>query len=213
MFVVGDVAGQFDTLIKLIEPFKSSHDIVLAGDIVDRGPKSRQVVQLLLDNPAWFKAVMGNHEDMMIDWYWSKTDEKHIPVYDSSVWLENGGWATLLSYGNNRTEQIYNMGKHIATLQYLPIEHSKGNVFVSHAPWNARLSTDRDLVWHRGNPKEMPDKLQIFGHNSMWGLLEFKNSNNKVFAVCMDTSASQKLSGILVNEETLEYQIYSEDYV
>lgn len=214
MIVVGDVAGQYDTLIKLIEPFLGKEEIVLAGDLVDRGPKSREVVQFAINNKDnGVKAIIGNHEDMMIDWYFWNMDGNYNTAYEYDVWLNNGGYNTLISYGKNRSEQLINMKDHVYYLYNLPQTIEMNKVFVSHAPWNSSL-IKRDKIWNRQEPDKMQDKLQIFGHNSMWGLIVYKdNETSKPYAICIDTSASKKLTCIKVDENTLDYDFFSQEYI
>lgn len=62
-FVVGDLHGHFDSLIKLLHAvnFDPDFDRVLStGDLINRGPDSDKCLSLI-DQP-WFHAVLGNHE-------------------------------------------------------------------------------------------------------------------------------------------------------
>jgi serine/threonine protein phosphatase 1 len=63
MIVIGDVHGGFDTLIKLIEKLPNDN-ICFVGDLIDRGPKSAQVVDFVIENN--YDCVLGNHEELMI---------------------------------------------------------------------------------------------------------------------------------------------------
>lgn len=97
-FVIADLHGRFDLLEKAlskIEASQSSGKIIFLGDYVDRGPKSRQVIERLRDGPTlsnWSWVVLiGNHELAMIR-AWK--DQRHI-----DWWMINGAGPTLLSYG------------------------------------------------------------------------------------------------------------------
>jgi serine/threonine protein phosphatase 1 len=66
MFVCGDIHGCLDELEARLRVagFDKSRDRLYAlGDLVDRGPKSADVVRLL-DEP-WFFSIKGNHEVLM----------------------------------------------------------------------------------------------------------------------------------------------------
>ncbi|TPS38635.1 metallophosphoesterase [Acinetobacter baumannii] len=68
LFVVGDLHGSYDNLCRhLVDiDFDFKHDLLISvGDLVDRGKKSLECLNLL--NKPWFKAVRGNHEQMCID--------------------------------------------------------------------------------------------------------------------------------------------------
>lgn len=69
-FAIGDIHGDLDHLFKLLATFPeldAEDTIVFLGDYVDRGPKSREVVEyvrtLSSQVPARVVALRGNHED------------------------------------------------------------------------------------------------------------------------------------------------------
>lgn len=79
-FVVGDIHGCLDELISLLAyaRFNPKRDRLFSvGDLIDRGPKSAQTLELL--EKPWFFAVRGNHEQMLLD-HWQAPDE--YPAYD-----------------------------------------------------------------------------------------------------------------------------------
>lgn len=74
-------------------------DFAVLGDVIDRGPDSRGVVDYLLKLRAQVSAsggemcmLLGNHEQMLIQ-------GPHLPDTAGRVWWENGGIACLQSYG------------------------------------------------------------------------------------------------------------------
>lgn len=67
--VVGDIHGCFDELMELIEKVKWKKDedqLILAGDLIDRGPKPKETVEWARINRA--AGVRGNHEDKHLRW-------------------------------------------------------------------------------------------------------------------------------------------------
>ncbi|KAG9233751.1 Ser/Thr protein phosphatase family protein-like protein [Amylocarpus encephaloides] len=67
LVIVGDVHGMKDSLVELLEKvkFNEKHDhLVLAGDMISKGPDSRGVVDLAIHLGA--TCVRGNHEDRII---------------------------------------------------------------------------------------------------------------------------------------------------
>jgi serine/threonine protein phosphatase 1 len=87
VFVVGDLHGMVHALERLLDSagFDPQQDLVWSlGDLIDRGPFSSQCLDLL--QQPWFRAIRGNHEQLMLD-----------AIVDDETWLQwivNGGdWA------------------------------------------------------------------------------------------------------------------------
>jgi len=69
--------------------------MVLLGDLIDRGPDSRSLVQLSMRLAAERRRITilkGNHEAALVDAWQGSFDALEL-------WLEHGGDATLRSYG------------------------------------------------------------------------------------------------------------------
>jgi serine/threonine protein phosphatase 1 len=67
-FVVGDIHGAYDVLLKALKEaqFDSAKDrLISVGDLVDRGAQSSSAAAFL--EQPWVYAVRGNHEDMFLD--------------------------------------------------------------------------------------------------------------------------------------------------
>lgn len=102
-YAIGDVHGRDDLLDGLLREIRA-HDaaqesaethIVFLGDLIDRGPQSRQVIERLIDGAApnetwWF--VKGNHEEALVRGL--KGEPNLLPD-----WLKHGGYDTAESYG------------------------------------------------------------------------------------------------------------------
>jgi serine/threonine protein phosphatase 1 len=91
----GDIHGcdiAFDALLEVVQP-TAEDTLVVLGDVVDRGPGTRQVVERLLELKDRCRLVflMGNHEEMMLDAFQSGEW--------AGAWLGFGGRETLDSYG------------------------------------------------------------------------------------------------------------------
>ncbi|MHA2279526.1 MAG: RNA ligase [Promethearchaeota archaeon] len=62
--VVGDIHGCFDEFMELLNQcgWMPSNFVISVGDLMDRGPKSREVVEWFLDRPNTY-IVEGNHDN------------------------------------------------------------------------------------------------------------------------------------------------------
>ena len=69
--VVGDIHGCYDELIDLLEAaaFGPEDRVVSVGDLITKGPKDREVLQLFMTDPR-FSTVIGNH-DLALRRKWS----------------------------------------------------------------------------------------------------------------------------------------------
>jgi serine/threonine protein phosphatase 1 len=130
-YVIGDIHGSFTKLANLVRHCRdhreSSHArFVFLGDYVDRGKRSREVVSLLIElqtaAPNEVVCLKGNHEDMLLNAAYQ---------HDESIWLDNGGDATLRSYGVNRASEIPT--EHLAWFGNLPIADTDERRFFVHA--------------------------------------------------------------------------------
>ncbi len=97
ILAIGDIHGcdtALETLLGQLQ-IQSDDTVVLLGDIVDRGPGSRQVVERLLElqQACQLHYVMGNHEQMMLE-------ALDLPGKMSN-WLRYGGQELLDSYGGS----------------------------------------------------------------------------------------------------------------
>jgi len=72
--VVGDIHGCYDELMKLLDQanFEKKDRVVSVGDLISKGPKSREVLELFMTD-ARFSTVIGNH-DLTLRRRWSGED-------------------------------------------------------------------------------------------------------------------------------------------
>ena len=187
VWAIGDVHGYADTLLELLDSLKlSSRDrVVLLGDLVDRGPRSCEVIQIARENPQIF-SVLGNHEEMMLKSF--DVDNIETMTAQQTNWFYVGGRATNQSYIDEFTNsqgQIddfdlrMRVGKDLAWLDSLPHHIVLDDFRLVHAgysPWDGDLdlqSTDT-LMWIRGefhNSITPVDEKRtvVFGHSTVIG--------------------------------------------
>lgn len=210
MNIIGDIGGEFDALIKLAAKMPQGEEFILVGDLVDRGPKSKEVVEWAMKNAT---VIMGNHEHMMVDHL------RETRQYMDGNWFPNGGAFTLKSYGiadgailSDRKMLMEKVPEdHVKWMESLPTWLEREGFFITHAPVNMfhslentkalNLLNPESLVWNRTDPQPMDGVIQVFGHNANWGLREFIK-DDKLFAICLDDSWQKQLTGL--NTKTME---------
>lgn len=95
-YIVGDVHGMYDTLMKAIRKAPEGSYFYFVGDLIDRGPDSKKVVEFVRNGKHG--CVLGNHEEMMIHGG-ERMKEMGDDYRIESHWAQNGGLQTLMSYG------------------------------------------------------------------------------------------------------------------
>ncbi len=97
IYAIGDIHGclyHLEKLMDLVSPDLERHPLVFMGDYIDRGPKSAEVVEYIINlkksyNPENIICLMGNHERMFLDYLDSR---------EEMLFLMNGGCTTVASY-------------------------------------------------------------------------------------------------------------------
>ncbi len=88
--LISDIHGSAYTLLRLLNKVVVSHPgarLILLGDLIDRGPHSRKVVEFAMQNKI--PTCRANHDDMALAFYGRKA--KCAREYANGVWLNNGG--------------------------------------------------------------------------------------------------------------------------
>lgn len=86
--ILGDIHGCFNTMVRLLNRAPKGVKVVFHGDLIDRGPHSRKVVEFAMQNGI--ATCCGNHEDLAMAFY--RGGRAHCnSYYDRGVWLDNGG--------------------------------------------------------------------------------------------------------------------------
>ncbi len=171
--VIGDVHGRFNALKKLTDQLPEDAEVVLVGDLIDRGPQSVRVCQFVKEK-GWH-VILGNHEWMMINAF------KNTMMMD--LWLSNGGLQTLQDIENKAYElkipskeiinNLVEWFKNFPLYVEFPLPYTK--LLITHAgikaglsSWEEALSLPLDhpesIIWYRGPLGNFEGITQICGH-------------------------------------------------
>lgn len=208
VYAIGDVHGCFEELRtaerRIVEDaahISAKRRIILClGDLVDRGPRSADVLDHLISAPpSGFEriSICGNHDETFL----SFIDDPH----ENMGWLEFGGEETLESYGIDMTRLARHRGgaaglrdilqatvpeAHVAFLRQLPVSVRFGGVLFVHAGVRPGVPLDEqdedDFMWIREPFVSQPHGLGltvVHGHTP---------ANEPVFApgrIGIDTGA------------------------
>ncbi len=94
---IGDIHGCLKALNCLVDAIELKPDdtLVTLGDVIDRGPDSRGVIERLIELQQRCRLIVlrGNHEQMLLDGL-----SGDMPL---DFWLQCGGQATIAAYGDS----------------------------------------------------------------------------------------------------------------
>ncbi|MBN2017110.1 MAG: serine/threonine protein phosphatase [Candidatus Cloacimonetes bacterium] len=212
LIAVGDIHGQFDMLQRLMEKIKPSKEdfFVFLGDYIDRGRKSKEVIDYLIKFQKKYDAVFlrGNHEDMLLDLL--GLDDHAI---NGDYYYRNGGEFTARSYGNEDStiNDLKDLipADHIEFMKNAKIFFETELFYFAHGgimPGIPFEEQDRDvLLWIRYQFIFYPTglkKIVVFGHSPQREVLLAEDK------IGVDTGAGyyKKLSAIDVFSKEI-YQV------
>lgn len=187
VYAVGDVHGHLDQLVAIHDAIRADLAdrpvarpvLVHLGDLIDRGPSSAGVIDLLSRGQpvAGVPVVnlMGNHEWMFLT---AIAQRDHASV---DHWLDNGGVETLASWGIRAGMPVGRWvdvvpRNHLLFLRGLPAWWQRDGCVFVHAGVRPGIALTEqkwtDLLWirdtfleHRGPPlPDAPDVVVVHGH-------------------------------------------------
>jgi serine/threonine protein phosphatase 1 len=165
-FVIGDIHGCAATLRRLVDvtlrPSPDDH-IYLLGDLIDRGPDSKGVLDYIFElreRGLSVSSVRGNHEEMCL--------QSGDDLYYLGLWAANGGLATMESFqadGPGDIPRIYRdflaSLPHYILLDAFVIVHAGLN-FDPPSPFDDTSA----MLWTRS---QVVDQLRIGGRRLICG--------------------------------------------
>ncbi len=163
--VIGDVHGYYEGVLRLLAIVDPRGDdrVYFLGDLIDRGPHSKQVVELVRSHR--YGCVRGNHEHMMLGAF----PEGRVETTAMMAWMYSGGRETLASYGNRQDL----LREHVDWIRDLPLYLDLGSIWLVHAGVHPQLplkkQSEAEFCWIRGQfhyhkKPYFKDKTIVIGH-------------------------------------------------
>jgi serine/threonine protein phosphatase 1 len=165
-FIIGDIHGCAATLRRLVgdslRPLPADR-IYLLGDLIDRGPDSRGVLDYIFElreRGLSVSSVRGNHEEMCLQ----AGDDQ----FSMALWTANGGLATLESFQADGPGDIPHLYR--AFLGSLPLYIQLDDFVIVHAGLNFDMQGPFDdtgaMLWTRS---PVVDRQRIGGRRLICG--------------------------------------------
>lgn len=189
IFAIGDIHGCYEKLSALMDkiPIDMSRDtLVFIGDYIDRGPRSFDVVQHLVNLQELFPDIIflkGNHEDML---------QKYLSGSDRLTFLMNGGRLTLEDYLNHASagENEPIPAEHRGFFNRLRTSYETEEFIFVHAGLRPKVPLEKqspkDMVWIR---QKFIYSDYDFGKRVVFGHTPFNEPFVKPNKIGIDTGA------------------------
>lgn len=232
VYAIGDVHGCYDELKNLFVRImidSAAHGaekttIIFLGDYIDRGPESKKVLDFIRNlkssDELDYVFLRGNHEDLMIQGL------KYNNFNLLNVWLGNGGYSTLKSFGFdeitddeftltvNNLNDFYSgsdLNQYINWMEENLVYYYKTNNYLFvHAGYKSSLPLDsqkNEMLWMRTKPYEQVysdlDFTVVHGHT----ITRDKTPYVGVNEINIDTGAfySKQLTAVKIVDDS-EYE-------
>ena len=162
--VIGDVHGHYDGLMQLLEAIAPGEkdEVYFLGDLIDRGPKSSQVLQFV--RQSGYVSLLGNHEQMLLEAF----PDGKVSMPSLQAWLYSGGQATVASY-----ESAEKLLEELDWIRTFPTHKDLGKFWLVHAGVHPGLpmneQTLHEFCWirdpfHSSTQPYFSDKVIVTGH-------------------------------------------------
>ena len=145
-YFMSDIHGEFsglEQLLKYEEIDLTKDQLVFGGDYINRGKESGKVLkkikQLVDTYPDNVIALIGNHEEMMRDYY----------QHEDKLWLRHGGIDTLKDFSRAFADES-EMHKYIEWVCALPLLYEDDEFVYTHAglnPHEPLHQQNRSILW------------------------------------------------------------------
>ena len=220
-FAISDLHGCFETFKALLHEickFDRDDSLYLLGDLIDRGPNSRKLMDYIIDminDGLDVHYVRGNHEQMLLDALHSDRD--------FVTWTINGAKHTLNNFNVDRPRDIPK--KYISFVQSSEFYIELNDYVLVHAGLNCEAPnpfSDRDsMMWTRHNHVDLiktKGKPIVTGHTPHIYdeiVASLRTNKIKIDGGCVYRDKSRGM-GLLVALELNEKKLFSapniEDY-
>ena len=224
MYVIGDVHGNADALRDVFNRIDADKPLwairrpvqIFLGDYVDRGPASREVLDLLITRSHADELLLlkGNHEAMFLEFFENPSLLGH--------WRQFGGLQTLISYGlkpsiNPSPDEQKELARKLARsippahrelIAAMPLSFSIGDFFFVHAGVRPgipfKLQKEEDLLWIREDfllHEREYEKIVVHGHTPV---AEPDVRPNRI-NIDVGAYATGRLACLVIEGETLAF--------
>lgn len=157
IFFVGDIHGRYDELMNKLKDIKFNMDediLISVGDLVDRGPKIKEVIELFNQQDNFY-CVIGNHDNFLLNF-----DTEPEKWFDDK---RNGSDDTVFQLGKN---QLKRYKKILLKKMSLILEIEYGNMKIGVIHGGVPFDNNKPQEWNKIIRKAKRNKR--YRANLMW---------------------------------------------
>lgn len=198
-YCIGDIHGCSKTLKEIINRIckqDKQAEFYFVGDLIDRGPNSKAVIDCILDlrdRGTQIHVVRGNHEEMMLFSY-----QNNLAISDT-MWASNGAQMTVRSFSSqaNLDLKVQDLipKRYYEFINSLPYYIETDDYFIVHAGFNFNIENPfkdtESMIWTREekNKQEFTKgKKIIHGHTPVpIEQIELRILSNKIDIINIDS--------------------------
>lgn len=174
--VVSDIHGEYDKLMEALQRAdfdKNIDTLIVAGDLFDRGSKSKEVYEYLIALPKTI-FILGNHDRFLIDYLEGKDATFNIRYNGLGTTIKSFLGYEVIDYNDYSIPQKLNK-KYPMLLPFLKnfkLYHETDNHIIVHAGLDIsiddwRNSSEEMFTWDRSLFYDITSKIKetiVFGH-------------------------------------------------
>lgn len=209
--IVGDVHGCFDELLALLARVELGplDLLVSTGDLVDRGPKSWEVVSFFAADPSRRQAVLGNHEEKHLRGDRNEAEDPSGRITRHS--MRPGDYEAMLAHF--RTLPLYLdlpevLVVHAGLVPGVPLGEQPGKVLTGRGSLG-RPGFDGQSRWWFEDPNLAWPKPVVFGHQIFLEVM--RGSRGQVWGLDTGAAVGGALTGLLLPDFRL-HRVPTPDY-
>lgn len=187
LLIVGDIAGNFNALERLISQIPNDIFVLAVGDVINKGPDSKKVLRFFKENKKC-RMLLGNHEYLMLRSLKELSAGKPMHrLHWTHLWIQSKGLATIESFLEENISEKMPLkeilhefhdcaiqDEYIEFLLSCPTAFHQPGLLVSHSPyslkWLPKLLKQKNLseqsVWLGIHPFTRKATLQ-YGKQSL----------------------------------------------
>ncbi|NOQ76043.1 MAG: hypothetical protein GQ574_28815 [Crocinitomix sp.] len=195
-YLISDIHGDNEAFINAIDwmDLKKDDELILNGDLIDRGIDSKGVLDTtmdLIENGYNVTCLKGNHEQMFLE---------SLNDFSTKInWIRNGGREFLLSFNTTDLSEI--PSKYIDFVSSFDLYALRSNYIIVHAGINMLSESPFDdiksMLWLRDwqkvyDKKWLGNRRVIHGHTPMTktNIIDQFDTNKDV--ICIDNGSFLK---------------------